>query len=383
MKIGYDAKRLFGNFTGLGNYSRTLVKNLQAFYPVHGYNLYAPTAIKSDATVAFFDDVKFMVHFSTAFIKSVWRTYSMVKQLKKDGIDLYHGLSNELPFRIQKSGIKSVVTVHDLIFKVYPSTYSSFDRKIYDVKFKNACQNADKIVAISEHTKKDIVEFYGVKPTKIAVVYQSVNPLYFEESIEKIVNQRSNKVFNDYHIPTDYLLYVGSVQERKNLKLIIEAYDHLVASSIEFNVPLVVVGKGGKYKEEVLQMIKLFKLEKLIIWLDKLEDNHTLKSLYQNSKALVYPSFYEGFGLPVAEALLCKTPVITAGVSSLPEAGGPNSIYIDPSNHVELAGAIRQVLEDEEVVSMMKEKGYEYAKKKFAPETVSEQMMEVYESVVS
>jgi glycosyltransferase involved in cell wall biosynthesis len=382
MRIGYDAKRLFCNFTGLGNYSRTLVKNLRSNFPLNDYLLYTPKVLDSSETDPFFDEVKYKVHLSTAFVKSIWRSYSMVKQLKKDGVQLYHGLSHELPFRIQKSGIKSVVTIHDLIFKVYPTTYAYFDRTIDNVKFKNACANADKIVAISENTKKDIVNFYGIDPAKITVVYQSCDPLYFEESKEKEETDRGNKVFKEYDIPSDYLLYVGSVQERKNLKLIIEAYNHLVAASIEFKVPLVIVGKGGKYKEEVLQMIKLFKLENLIIWLDKLEDNHTLKALYQNSKALVYPSFYEGFGLPVAEALLCKTPVITAGVSSLPEAGGPNSIYIDPHNHQELAGAIRQVLEDEETVSAMKEKGYEYALQKFSPEVVCKQMMKVYEGVV-
>lgn len=378
MKIGYDAKRLFCNFTGLGNYSRTLVKNLRNFYPIHHYNLYTPRIVNTHVTDEFFDEVKYKVRLSTAFIKSVWRSYTMVKQLKKDGIELYHGLSHELPFRIQNSGIKSVVTIHDLIFKVYPSTYSYFDRKIDNIKFKNACLNADKVLAISENTKRDIVRFYGVNPDKIAVAYQSIDSLYFDDSSSEM----ENKVFEENSIPSDYFLSVGSVQERKNLKLIVEAYKLLRQRGGGFDVPLVVVGKGKKYKEEVLQLIKDAKLEKFVIWLDKLDDSLALKALYQKAKALIYPSLYEGFGLPVAEALLCKTPVITSGVSSLPEAGGPNSIYIDPRSPEDLAGAISKVLEGGEMVEVMKEKGHEYALQKFSAEKVSERVMSVYESLL-
>lgn len=378
MKIGYDAKRLFCNFTGLGNYSRTLVKNLQKIYPLHEYNLYTTQVVDSDETDSFFDELKYKVHISTAFLKSVWRSYSMVRQLKKDGIELYHGLSHELPFRIQKSGVKSIVTIHDLIFKVYPTTYSYFDRKIDDVKFKNACQNADKIIAISESTKKDIVKFYGINPNKIEVVYQSISPLYFEEE-QGNSQGRKNHVLETNSIPDEYFLYVGSVQERKNLKLVVQAYRKLGS---ELDIPIVVVGKGKKYKQEVIELIEKYKLESKFIWVDKLEDNHTLKSLYQNAKALIYPSFYEGFGLPIAEALLCKTAVITAGVSSLPEAGGPNSIYIDPSSHEQLAKAMKRILKDTEMVKTMQEKGHEYAKEKFNATKVCGEVMRVYESIL-
>jgi glycosyltransferase involved in cell wall biosynthesis len=378
MKIGYDAKRLFCNFTGLGNYSRTLVRNLRSLYPLHDYNLYTPKVVSVEVTDEFFDRVKYKLRLSTAFVKSVWRSYSMVKQLKKNGIELYHGLSHELPFRIQKSDIKSVVTIHDLIFKVYPSTYSYFDRKIDDVKFKNSCVNADKIVAISENTKRDIVKYYKINPDKIEVVYQSCDPLFYNDDATAL----NEDVFTLHNIPEKYLLYVGSIQERKNLKLVIEALNELSSNANEpLNVPLVVVGKGKKYKEEVVALIAKYKLEKQVIWLDNLESNSTLKALYQKAQALIYPSFYEGFGLPIAEALLSKTPVITSGVSSLPEAGGPNSLYIDPSSHQELAEAIRRVLGDKEMVAQMKEKGYSYALEKFSAKRASEKLMSVYESL--
>jgi glycosyltransferase involved in cell wall biosynthesis len=144
----------------------------------------------------------------------------------------------------------------------------------------------------------------------------------------------------------------------------------------------VVVGKGKKYKEEVVQLIQEYKLEKLVVWLDKLDDNYALKALYQKAQALIYPSYYEGFGLPIVEALLCKTPVITSGVSCLPEAGGPNSIYIDPRSHEELAVAMTRVLEDKPMVALMKEKGYEYASANFSAKIVSARMMKVYQGLV-
>ena len=375
MKIGFDAKRLFCNFTGLGNYSRTLVKNFKAFYPQHDLHLYTTKAREKQVNREFFNTSNYHLNISTAVIKWLWRSYLMTNQLKRDKVDLYHGLSHELPFKIRNTGIKTVVTIHDLIFKVYPHTYSYFDRKIDDFKFKSSCISADKIIAISEHTKRDVIKHYGINPEKIEVVYQSCDPIYFQES----TNEEKRQVLKKYKIKGDYFLYVGSIQERKNLKLIIEAYHSLLP---KMNIPLVVVGKGKKYKKEVQEMISQLKLEHLVLWKNELEELWELKALYSGAKALIYPSFYEGFGLPVAEALLCKTPVITSGVSSLPEAGGPNSLYIDPRNHEELAAAMTIVLKNQKMVDEMREKGYWYAKHHFSAKSTTEKILEVYKSLV-
>ncbi len=375
MKIGFDSKRLFCNFTGLGNYSRTLLKNLTKYYSDNEYHLYTPKITNNTDTAPFINDINYRTYQSGSINKSLWRSYSIVKQLQKDKIELYHGLSNELPFNINKSDIKSIVSIHDLIFKVYPETYPYFDRKMYDLKFRNSCKNADKIIAISESTKNDIIKLYKIEPDKIEVIYQACNPIYYEIDESK----DAKPILQQYGIPNEYLLYVGSIERRKNLKTIINSYEHLPE---DLRIPLVVIGKGNEYMIETKDLIKTKGLEKLIIWTNYFENNNHLKTLYQNAKAFIYPSLYEGFGLPVVEWLLSKTPVITSNTSSLPEAGGPDSLYINPNNAEELALAITKILIDEKFRNTMIEKGYQYAINKFSPAKLSEQMINLYHNTL-
>ena len=375
MKAGYDAKRVFCNFTGLGNYSRTLLNNLSRSYPDHDYFLYT-TEIKNRAeTRLFLDNPQFKVHNSSALFKAYWRSFSILKQLKKDNINIYHGLSHELPVGIGSTNIKSVVTIHDLIFKIFPQSYHPFDRFIYNLKFKYSCKNADLIIAISESTKKDIVRFYNIKPEKIQVIYQACNSVFYNLQDAESLNEVKNK----FKLPTDYILSVGSLTERKNLKLLIKAYKYLPA---DYALPIVIVGEGGSYKKELEQLINNTNVSDKIIWLDNLKSNSDLQAVYQMSRILVYPSVYEGFGLPVAEALLSETPVITSNSSSLREAGGPDSLYINPADEKQLAEAIKRILSDVEMENKMKKNGLDYAKMKFDPELSSETLMQCYKKLI-
>lgn len=374
MRIGFDAKRLYCNFTGLGNYSRTLVKNLKDFYPDNEYHLYTPKVKNNPKTDHFLNNPSYHTHIHKGMFKSLWRSYGIADQLKKDNIELYHGLSHEIPINLHKTKIKSVLTIHDLIFKIYPHTYSAINRKIYDLKFKYSCIHADKIIAISNSTKNDIIKHYNIPSDKIDVIYQSCDPLFYQSD----KNPESGKILKQYNIPSEYLLYVGSVEKRKNLKTLIEAYSILTPNS---KIPLVVVGNGKAYKNEMMQLIAAKGLDKLFIWVDNLKDTLHLQTLYRNSMAFIYPSLYEGFGLPIAEALLSKTPVITSKFSSLPEAGGPDSAYIDPTKPEEMADAINKVLTDQGLRNTMVNKGYEYALENFTAEKVTRQVIESYKKI--
>jgi len=375
MKIGFDSKRLFCNFTGLGNYSRTLLRNLEIYNPENDYYLYTTKIRKTPRTEYFLNENKFKTYLPETLFKSFWRTFSIKNQLNSDHIQVYHGLSNEIPVNINKTPIKSVVTIHDLIFKLYPDTYKAIDRKIYDIKFKYACIHADRIIAISENTKKDISDYYQIDPHKIDVIYQACDPVYYS-----LQNQSDNdRVTNYYNIPSDYLLSVGSVEPRKNLKRVIESYEFLKK---DLQIPLVIIGKGGKYKLETEEMVNKAGLGKSVIWIDNLVNIEQLQSIYQNSKALIYPSLYEGFGLPVAEALFCKTPVITSDRSSLKEAGGPDSLYIAPESPEQIAAAIEKVLTDSGFRQNMIAKGYLFAHANFNPEMVTKQVINCYQKVL-
>lgn len=372
MKIGYDAKRLFNNFTGLGNYSRTLVKNYLKYTSENELKLFSPSYSKNSINSYFVDNKIFTkITSSSTLDKNYWRIFGILKDIEKEDIDIFHGLSNELPLNISKSNAKSIVTIHDLIFKVYPKTYKFFDREIYDFKFRKACENSDKIIAISESTKADIINYYNIAEEKIDVLYQACSPVFYENEEDKTTDLEG--------IPDEFLLYVGSIIERKNLKTIIKAYSQLKA---DFQIPLLVVGNGKSYKNEVLELISRLGLKDKIIFYGNLKDDKALKSLYQKAKILIYPSVYEGFGLPVAEASLCKTPVITSNVSSLPEAGGEDVFHINPLNADEMTFAIEKVLSDKSLSEYMSEKSYQYAMEKFNPHILSQKLDEIYKSLI-
>jgi len=372
LKIGFDAKRLFNNFTGLGNYSRNLVQGLNTFYSENNYFLFTPKTKKSDDTSDFLTN-KYEIIQPTSGIKSMWRSYSCVKDIKNLKLDLYHGLSHELPFGIKKTGAKSLVTIHDLIYKTYPNDFKIIDRKIYDYKFRYACENADKIIAVSESTKTDLKNIYNIPKDKIEVVYQSCQE-HFKNRLTDIENIN---ILKKYNLPQNFMLYVGSIIERKNLLGIVKAI-HKIKDQI--NIPLVVVGQGKDYKAKVQEYIKQNKLEKHVIFTKNIAFTH-LPSLYQSANVFIYPSYYEGFGIPIIEALWSKTPVITTNISSLPEAAGPGAYYCNPENSESIAEGIIKITTNSEYSRQLISKGFEHVQK-FESDKNAWKLMEVYKSVL-
>jgi glycosyltransferase involved in cell wall biosynthesis len=380
MKIAFDAKRAYQNSTGLGNYSRSLISSLATFYPQHQYYLVAPK-LTNKYDVTNFQNVKNITP-STFFSKkfsSAWRSNWVKKDLVSQQIDLYHGLSHEIPFGIEKTGVRSVVTIHDLIFERNPAQYNPIDVAIYRKKFKYACNNANHIIAISQQTKDDIGNFYRIPEGKISVCYQSCDPAF----AVTISNEEKNKIRQLYNLPQQFFLYVGSIIERKNLLNICKALDALKGKAA---MPLVVIGEGNGYKKKVKEYILKNKLDNQIIFLS--ENDYAKRSkgfqlgsdfpaIYQLAHALIYPSIFEGFGIPVLEALWSRTPVITSNLSSLPEVGGDAAYYIDPFSIEEIASAILAVASDENLTDDMKQKGWLQAQN-FTPEKCAAQVMEVY-----
>lgn len=374
MKLGFDAYKYFKNKTGLGNYSRTLLSNLIHHFPTNEYLLYT-SKIKHPEFYTAAKNSGLDIKTKNSFSETYWRSYGISHHLTSDNIELYHGLCNELPFNIKESKAKSIVTIHDLIFKILPDTYPLLERNIFNYKFRKSCANADRIIAISENTKNDLINIYGISPDKIQVIYQACNALYYDDTITLSKEELQHK----YAIPSEYILFVGTIEKRKNLQLLLDSYKLLKPTE---QVPLVIIGNGKKYVNEYLTAIKNNGLENKIIWLRNVEDNTHLKSFYANALLFVYPSLYEGFGLPVAEALLSKTPVITSKSSSLAEAGGPDTIYINPNNKEELAVAISSVLTDTTLRNKMVENGLSYAKGQFSAQKLSTQLHDVYQKTL-
>ncbi|HOY20406.1 MAG TPA: glycosyltransferase family 1 protein [Haliscomenobacter sp.] len=372
LRFGYDAKRLFNNFTGLGNYSRTLLKNLAYYYPDHAYFLFSPKVERKPETKLFTSSASFSLYSPSRYQRPVWRSYGIRYALKRQKIQLFHGLSNELPIGIRSMGIKSVVTIHDLVFKHRPDYYPLIDRAVYDIKFKYACRQADAVVAISESTKNDIVNFYGIRPEKIKVIYQSCDERFMQEKSPKLIDQ----ILAKYQLPAEFMLYVGTISERKNLLGVVQAMSQLPAS---LKIPLVVIGQGKEYKAQVQHFLQKEGLSQLVIFTQV--DNDDLPAIFQKARIFLYPSRLEGFGIPVIEALFSRTPVISSKVSSLPEAAGPASWLVDPEEPLQITAGIERILSDDAYRKNMIDAGFQYAQS-FRGEVVTEEMMDLYEQVL-
>lgn len=371
MRIGFDAKRAFFNNSGLGNYSRTLVSQLCTLFPENEYFLFSP---KESGKRENFPPINTVTVGPEKFLhkkfSSVWRSAFMGSGIKGKSIDLFHGLSNELPSDIKKSNAVSLVTIHDLIFLRYPNLYKRIDRKIYESKFKRSCLDADKIVAISEQTKSDIIQFFGINESKIQVIYQSCNPLYYQPCS----TEQKDKVRNKFSLPETYLLYVGTIEERKNLLQIIKA-----RHQGKITTPLIVIGRPTAYYEKIKEYISsnsitgIHFLKDVSLW--------DIPAIYQMSEMFIYPSSFEGFGIPVIEALNSGTPVITGKGSCLPEAGGPNSLYVDPMEVDEITNAIQTILGNPDLRKTMISKGNKHALN-FREDKTAAVMMQLYQSLL-
>lgn len=380
MKIAFDAKRAYQNGTGLGNYSRTLISSLATFFPENRFYLCAPKITHRFEAGNFKNIQKITpTRFIAKTFSSLWRSIWVKNDLRRQGVDIYHGLSHEIPIGIQKTSIRSVVTIHDLIFERYPKQYNWIDVQIYRKKFKYACKHANAVVAISEQTKNDIVQFYKIPEDKISVCYQSCDPA-FGAAVSADEKPRIKEL---YQLPDTFFLYVGSIIERKNLLTICKALKNLQG---KLEIPLVVIGNGSVYKKKVKAYIYQNNIESSVIFLsDRDQVNKSagfqssvdLPAIYQLSTALIYPSFYEGFGLPVLEALWGRVPVITSNTSCLPETGGDAALYVNPNSPHEIATAMFKVATDKSLVSEMKEKGWQHAQK-FTAKNCATQVMQVY-----
>ena len=370
MRIGFDAKRAFLNNTGLGNYSRDSIRVLTHYFPNHNYFLYSPKANKN-TRLNFINNRKNITIqkpqslFDRTF-KKYWRSRNIIKSLLDNEIEIYHGLSNELPFGIEKTSIKTVVTIHDLIFIRYPHLFNAIDRRIYYKKFKSSCDRANKIIAVSAQTKKDIIHFFDISSEKIQVVYQGCNQIFQN----KITDENKQHIIKKHNLPKDYLLYVGTIEERKNLLTLLRTIKELPKQK------LVIIGNGKSYKTKCLKFIAVNKISDRVFFLNKLSTEE-MAVVYQTAKIMIYPSLFEGFGIPILEALFSKTPVITSKGGCFSEAGGAYSKYVDPLSVLEIKDAIIEIQDSVEKEKIMIEKGFEHANK-FTDDRIAKNLINIY-----
>lgn len=377
LTIGFDARNAMTNLTGLGNYSRRVIDVLSNEHPDWRFLLYSPEMGDNPRVTPLLEHAntevvtpsgRFWQRFNT-----LWRMIGgLTSSVKRDGLDLFHGLCNELPLDIKRAGIPSVVTVHDLIPSRYRSTPKSSDRSLYNFKLSHAVANATRIIAVSESTKRDIVDIYKVNPEKIDVVYQCCDPIFSQTVPPETILQARRR----YKISGRYILTVGTVEERKNQLLPIKALPWL-----PHDMKLVIVGRRTKeYAAQCDEVVKQLDLGNRVIWLENIGMNG-LVPLYAGSAIGSYTSRYEGFGLPVIESISCGKPVIAATGSCLEEAGGPGAIYVDPDDVTGYVEAATELLTDPILYSDLVTAGRHYVTR-FSEKALAEGITASYKKAI-
>ena len=367
MKIGFDAKRLFFNRSGLGNYGRSAIDALCHHFPDNEYLLYTPKGGNVGYRPVDSAHVIYPNSFAGNLSQRWWRLAGLSSQIRHDGLDAYHGFNNELPLGISNSGCKKVITVHDLILKRFPHYFKPVDRFIYEKKGRWATDVADLVIAISEQTKRDLMEFYGVDQEKIRVVYQGC-----DESFRKpVYSEVSASVKKKYSLPSEYVLSVGTIEPRKNQKLIIDGI-----ASTDLDIPIVLIGKRTSYCDEIIRHAETLGIGNRLQLIHD-ADFADLPAIYSEASAFVYPSRFEGFGIPILEALCVGIPVIAATGSCLEETGGADSLYVNPDDAEAMGNALKNILSDSELRAKMISAGSLHAGN-FTEEKVATGLMNVY-----
>ena len=386
MNIGFDAKRAAQNRTGLGNYSRFVIRILSEKFAGNQYHLYTPKPHR----MPYLQEIPTLKHLFLHFppqgiwsrLRSLWRVWGITKDIQKDGIHIFHGLSNELPLNIgtpeqrkmkaDGKGCKYIVTVHVLIFIHTPQYYHWIDRQIYNFKFRRACRCADRVIAVSEYTKQEIMHYYHTPESKIDVVYQGCDPVFSQE----IEEGKLQEVKARYQLPDKFVLYVGSIEERKNLMLVAKAMAKLNRRAA---IHVVAVGRRTAYVDKIQNFLKAQGIEHLFHFYHQVP-YADLPSFYKWASTFAYPSRIEGFGIPLLEAISSGVPAIGCTGSCLEEAGGPNSIYVNPDDAQGMADAILRTCTDEDLRQHMISEGKKYALN-FSDEKLSHDLMKVYENL--
>lgn len=367
MKIGYEAKRIFHNRSGLGNYGRNLLTGLARYYPENQYWLYNPYP----ANIPF--AVGPMVReqrpkYALKIYGQWWRQYALAKRAAADRVDLFHGLSQELPHHLDRYQIPSVVTVHDLIFERFPQLYRPIDRKIYRQKLGRACQMASRIVAVSQQTSNDLTDVLDIAPQQILVVPQSCDPVFWQDLRQEIPLLRKR-----HNLPERFLLFVGTLEPRKQPV-------ELAKRCLAERIPLVLVGKAGSYWRDFWEKLSLKEQQ----WIRPLrvESVRDLAALYQASAGFVYPSLFEGFGIPLLEAQASKVPLITFDNSALKEVAGPGTWLVKNEDWPGLSQALRALWGNLEEAQQRAIENHRFARQSFTAESLSAQWNEIYQSLL-
>ncbi len=359
MTIYFDISAAVHRRAGLGRYAESLARALLA----QSTNL----PIYQSTRFAFFynreagiEPLVGLEHVPAATVNlgyKPWRMLVWLGQLGRVGFNrllpgatLYHATEHLLlPLR----GVHTVLTVHDLIFRRYPRHHKRLNRWYLNATMPLFCRRADHIIAVSEQSKRDVIAAYGIPPEKITVVYEAADPRFCPQPAEAVAAVRAR-----YRLPERHLLFVGTIEPRKNLGRLLAAFERLHAAGL--TDALVIVGKRGWLYDDFFARLENSPAQGAVIFPGFVPDAD-LPAVYASAQALAFPSEFEGFGLPVLEAMACGTPVVCSNTSSLPEVAGDAALLIDPLDADALTDALRRVLTASDLAIDLRARGFAQA----------------------
>jgi len=344
MKIAINCRSfLKDQYTGIGRYAYNLVKFLSEIDNENEYYLYAHKGI--------FDRKRKIPRFAAPNFHVKVDYLNRGPDRALNNIDIYHAPS---PDRLDITEVKVIVTVHDLIYLTYPQGHTPQTIEETHKQFQRITRRAEKIICVSKSTMGDLRRHFDVSPSTLRLVYQGIDRDVFYP-LEVPERKMAQELVRSKGVQDPYILFVGTIEPRKNLDGLIRAFTVLKDKKV-FTGKLVVIGMKGWMEGPVFDLIERFKLKDDIIFLGYLSSQE-LCYFYNMAEVFVFPSFYEGFGFPIVEAMSCGTPVVTSNKSSCPEVAGDAALSVDPHNPLEIAGAIEQILEDRGLRKTLKENG--------------------------
>lgn len=354
MKIGIDVQTTLGQKTGFGFYVKNLVSHMQKIGSKDNFYFIKPDTIKDFSAPQRF----------------VWDQLKVPNIAQKNKVDILHQPCFSAPVFYKG---KVVVTIHDLIAIKYGKDIPFFSRMYFGRWMPLTYHRADAIIAISEHTKKDIQKYLRVPDEKIFVIPSAASDEY------KVINDkdRINKVKNKYKTGDKYLLHIGTLNPRKNLLFLIDVFYEVSKRLPDYK--LVIVGKEGWYYDKLYQKVEKYGLQGKVVFTGYIDEADKVY-LYNGSSLFVFPSLYEGFGLPPLEAMKCAIPVISSNTSSLPEVVSDAGILLSPTDKKGWIDSITRVLIDKKLYENLSKKSLEQANK-FSWERCAKQTLEVYKKV--
>ena len=378
MKIGIDTTSIPPKPGGAANYTINLVRELVRLPCDCSWVIFVQESGKSFLTIPESDHVETVtvetvtVPDHSPAVRLAWEQTVLPILVKRHKIDLLHSPHYTRPTFL---GCRSVVTFHDMTFFLFPHLHTRSKRLFFPAAIRLSAKLADGLLAVSENTRQDAIRLLGIPPKKISTTMLGVSNEYRPITDQQVIQQIRSK----YQLPDEFILYIGTVEPRKNLPLLLRAYRSIHNSDPNF-IPLVVVGQKGWNYDEVFQFVEDNRLSTHIQFPGYVP-TEDIPAVYNAAKIFVFPTLYEGFGLPPLEAMACGTPTITSAVSSLPEHVGDAGVLVPPGDEAALSAALLELIEDDGKRQYLSNAGAARARS-FTWEKTARATLEVYQHIL-